>query len=145
MLAAFLHDYVSNKLCSYATCWTTSYDMLDQQVAVSCGGCEVCTSEDFKLLCVPQASYQIFSDIIVRILRALYLGCLFLQVSRYCCDLIGKSNLEVASFSAINSGCFAAALEPSLADVASIYKAIKPSSQSKRDTGEIRENKFEKV
>ena len=38
MLAAFLHDHVSNKLCSCATCWTTSYDMLDQQVAVSCEG-----------------------------------------------------------------------------------------------------------
>ena len=66
-------------------------------------------------------------------------------MSRYCCDLIGKSNLVVAVFVAVNSDCFAAALEPSLAVVASIYKAIKPSSQVTRNTGEIRENKFEKV
>ena len=118
--------------------------MLDQQVAVSCGVVKLVISEDSKLLRVPQASYQIFSNITVRILRAMYLGCLLLLVSRYCCDLIEKSNLEVAGFSAVNSGCYAAALEPSLAAVAFIYKAIKPSSQFMRNTGEIRENKFEK-
>src|ERR1044072_3578387 len=120
MLAAFLHDHVSNKLFSCATCWTTSYDMLDQQVAVSCGVVKLVTSEDFKLLLINQASYQIFSDITVRIIRAMYLGCLLLLVSRYCCDLIEKSNLEVSGFSAVNSGSLAAALEPSLTSLATI-------------------------
>src|ERR1044072_4237700 len=66
--------------------------------------------EFVTLLRVLQASYKIFSDITLPILRALYLGCLLLQVSRYCCDLIEKSNLEVAGFSVVNSGCYAAAL-----------------------------------
>ena len=53
--------------------------------------------------------------------------------------------MEVSSFSVVNSGCFTDVLEPSLAAVASIYKAFKPNSQVTRDTGEFRESKFEKV
>src|ERR1044072_4329335 len=98
MLATFLHDlfqtscvHVQHVGPQVMTCWTNK--LLSVVVVV-----KLVTSEDFKLLRINQASYQIFSVITVRILRALYLGCLLLLVSSYCCDLIGKSNLVVSSF-----------------------------------------------
>src|ERR1044072_7637546 len=106
MLAAFLHDQVKTS-CVHVqhvgpqviTCWTKK--LMSVVVVV-----KLVTSEYFKLLCISQASYQIFSDINVRILIALYLGCLLLLVSRYCCDLIGKSNQDVSSFGCFKLGLF---------------------------------------